>query len=130
MRISDWSSDVCSSDLDILAYPRKGMRLTILVIPLKPLEAMAQGRRVAASSVGGHRELIEDGVTGTLFPPGDPQAMAKALADMLSDRSLWDERRRIARAFVERDRNWSSNISRYEPVYQKLLGRFAKAKAA
>src|SRR3546814_16802341 len=56
--------------------------------------------------------------------------MAKALADMLSDRSLWDARRRIARAFVERDRNWSSNISRYEPVYQKLLGRFAKAKAA
>src|SRR3546814_1949514 len=91
---------------------------------------MAQGRLVAAASVGGHRELIEDGVTGTLFPPGDPQAMAKALADMLSDRSLWDERRRIARAFVERDRNWSSNISRYEPVYQKLLGRFAKAKAA
>ncbi|HEY9580957.1 MAG TPA: TIGR04063 family PEP-CTERM/XrtA system glycosyltransferase [Rhizorhapis sp.] len=116
--------------IDILAYPRKGMRLTDLVTPLKPLEAMAQGRLVAASSVGGHRELIEDGVTGTLFPPGDPQAMAKALADMLSDRSLWDERRRIARAFVERDRNWSSNISRYEPVYQKLLGRFAKAKAA
>src|SRR3546814_18511282 len=83
------------------------MRLTDLVTPLKPLEAMAQGRLVAASSVGGHRELIEDGVTGTLFPPGDPQAMAKALADMLSDRSLWDERRRIARAFVERDRNRS-----------------------
>src|SRR3546814_6831796 len=130
MRISDWSSDVCSSDLDILAYPRKGMLLTELVTPLKPLEARAQGRLVAASSVGGHRELIEDGFTGTLFPPGDPQAMAKALADMLSDRSLWDERRRIARAFVERDRNWSSNISRYEPVYKKLLGRFAKAKAA
>lgn len=116
--------------IDILAYPRKAMRLTELVTPLKPLEAMAQGRLVAASSVGGHRELIEDGVTGTLFPPGDPQAMAEALARLLADRGQWDERRRIARAFVERDRNWSSNISNYEPIYHKLLARHPKAKAA
>lgn len=114
----------------ILAYPRKAMRLTELVTPLKPLEAMAQGRLVAASSVGGHRELIEDGVTGTLFPPGDPEAMAEALAALLEDRGIWEERRRTARAFVERDRNWLSNISRYEPVYQKLLGYQRKRRAA
>ena len=58
--------------IDILAYPRKAMRLTELVTPLKPLEAMAQRKLVAASDVGGHRELIEDEVTGTLFPAGDP----------------------------------------------------------
>jgi PEP-CTERM/exosortase A-associated glycosyltransferase len=116
--------------IDILAYPRKAMRLTELVTPLKPLEAMAQGRLVAASSVGGHRELIEDGITGTLFPPGDPLAMAEALAALLDNRPIWGERRRTARAFVERDRNWLSNISRYEPVYQKLLGRDRTAKAA
>ncbi|HKX22099.1 MAG TPA: glycosyltransferase, partial [Rhizorhapis sp.] len=91
---------------------------------------MAQGRLVAASSVGGHRELIQDGVTGTLFPPGDPEAMAEALAALLEDRSIWEERRRAARAFVERDRNWLSNISRYEPVYQKLLGYPRKRRAA
>jgi glycosyltransferase involved in cell wall biosynthesis len=116
--------------IDILAYPRKAMRLTELVTPLKPLEAMAQGRLVAASSVGGHRELIEDGVTGTLFPPGDPLAMAGALAGLLDDRAIWAERRRTARTFVERDRNWLSNISRYEPVYQKLLGCAPAVKAA
>ncbi len=116
--------------IDILAYPRKAMRLTELVTPLKPLEAMAQGRLVAASSVGGHRELIEDGVTGTLFPPGDSLAMADALAGLLENRPIWDERRGTARAFVERDRNWLSNISRYEPVYQKLLGCAPVAKAA
>src|SRR3546814_7655653 len=49
--------------IDILAYPRKAMRLTELVTPLKPLEAMAQRKLVAASDVGGHRELIEHGVT-------------------------------------------------------------------
>lgn len=106
---------------DILAYPRKAMRLTELVTPLKPLEAMAQGRLVAASSVGGHRELIEDGVTGTLFPPGDPAAMASSLAGLLADRAIWDERRSAARAFVERERSWARNVVRYEPVYQTLL---------
>ena len=107
--------------IDILAYPRKKMRLTDLVTPLKPLEAMAQGKLVAASDVGGHRELIEDGVTGTLFAPDDPAAIADALANLLEDRAIWPERRRSARIFVERHRNWSSNILRYEPVYQQLL---------
>ncbi|HWV60085.1 MAG TPA: TIGR04063 family PEP-CTERM/XrtA system glycosyltransferase [Sphingopyxis sp.] len=107
--------------IDILAYPRKKMRLTDLVTPLKPLEAMAQGKLVAASNVGGHRELIEDGVTGTLFAPDDPAAIANALAGLLDNRAMWPERRRTARIFVESHRNWSSNILRYEPVYQRLL---------
>lgn len=109
--------------IDVLAYPRKAMRLTELVTPLKPLEAMAQRKLVAASDVGGHRELIEDGVTGTLFPPGDPAAIAAALDKLFEARATWDERRETARRFVERDRNWSSNISRYIPVYQKLTGK-------
>jgi len=107
--------------IDILAYPRKKMRLTDLVTPLKPLEAMAQGKLVAASDVGGHRELIEDGVTGSLFAPDDPAAIAATLAALLGDRGMWEARRRTARIFVEADRNWSSNILRYEPVYQQLL---------
>ena len=106
--------------VDVLAYPRKRMRLTDLVTPLKPLEAMAQGKLVAASDVGGHRELIRDGDTGTLFAPDDPAAIAMALAGLLADRSGWDARRARARAFVEAERNWSSNIRRYDPVYQRL----------
>jgi PEP-CTERM/exosortase A-associated glycosyltransferase len=109
--------------IDVLAYPRKAMRLTELVTPLKPLEAMAQRKLVAASDVGGHRELIEDGVTGTLFPAGNPAGIAAALADLFANRGGWDERREQARRFVERDRNWSSNILRYLPVYQRLTGK-------
>jgi len=105
---------------DILAYPRKSMRLTDLVTPLKPLEAMAQRRLVAASDVGGHRELIEDGVTGTLFAPDDPAAIAGALIALLDDRAHWDQRRDVARAFVERERNWRVNVERYRPVYDRL----------
>jgi PEP-CTERM/exosortase A-associated glycosyltransferase len=109
--------------LDVLVYPRKAMRLTELVTPLKPLEAMAQGKLVAASNIGGHRELIEDGVTGTLFAPDDAGALVDSVSGMFAMRSGWDDRRAVARRFVERERNWSSNIRRYEPVYQQLLDR-------
>jgi glycogen synthase len=108
---------------DVVCYPRKAMRLTDLVTPLKPLEAMAQGKLVAASAVGGHRELIEHGVTGTLFAPDDPAALAAAMAGLLNDRAGWDERRRVARAFVERAHDWGSNVRRYLPVYQRVLAQ-------
>ncbi len=121
-RVPHQEVELYYSLIDVLAYPRKKMRLTDLVTPLKPLEAMAQMKLVAASDVGGHRELIEDGVTGSLFAPDDPVSAAKTLENLLADRKNWPKRLKIARKFVEQDRNWSSNISRYDPVYQKLTG--------
>ena len=106
---------------DVVCYPRKAMRLTDLVTPLKPLEAMAQGKLVAASDVGGHRELIEDGVTGTLFPADDPAGLAQAMIALLSDRGAWPERRAVARRFVEREQDWAGNVRRYQAVYQKVI---------
>ena len=115
--------------IDVLAYPRKKMRLTDLVTPLKPLEAMAQGRLVAASDVGGHRELIADGVTGSLFAPDDPAAIAATLAHLFAARAMWDERRATARAFVAAERDWATNIARYDPVYQRLLMKRGQQEA-
>jgi glycosyltransferase involved in cell wall biosynthesis len=88
---------------------------------LKPLEAMAQGKLVAASDVGGHRELIADGVTGTLFLPDDPKACGEALATLLSDRSNWDHRRVAGRNHVAQRHDWHHNVSRYLGVYQLLI---------
>tara|TARA_R110001606_G_scaffold43360_3_gene114908 strand:+ start:6237 stop:7469 length:1233 start_codon:yes stop_codon:yes gene_type:complete len=116
--------------MDIMVYPRKAMRLTDLVTPLKPLEAMAQGRLVAASAVGGHRELIEDGITGTLFPAGNPEKIAEKLATLLDNSGSWPQTIETARKFVEADRNWSSNILRYTPVYQRLIARKSFERAA
>ncbi|WP_120716740.1 TIGR04063 family PEP-CTERM/XrtA system glycosyltransferase [Tsuneonella amylolytica] len=109
--------------VDVLAYPRKASRLTDLVTPLKPLEAMAQGRLVAASDVGGHRELIADGTTGTLFAPDDPAACADALADLFDDRSGRAAMRDRARAHVAEHHDWARNARRYQDVYQHLLAR-------
>jgi PEP-CTERM/exosortase A-associated glycosyltransferase len=113
---------------DVMAYPRKRSRLTDLVTPLKPLEAMAQGRIVAASDVGGHRELITDGLTGALFPADDPAACAAALARLLSIRSAWQEMRDCARAHVAAHHDWARNVRRYRGVYQALLERPAKGR--
>jgi glycosyltransferase involved in cell wall biosynthesis len=109
--------------LDVLAYPRKGQRLTDLVTPLKPLEAMAQRRLVAASSVGGHRELIEDGVTGTLFAPDDPAACAVALADLLDRREDWAGMKDRAQNHVRQRHDWAANARGYLDVYHHLLAR-------
>ena len=116
--------------VDIVAYPRKAMRLTELVTPLKPLEAMAQGKIVAASDVGGHRELIADGLTGTLFAPDDPADCARALAALLWNRAEWDHLRIAARRFVEREHDWARNVQRYRDVYQLVLGRGGSKLAA
>ena len=109
--------------VDVLAYPRKKSRLTDLVTPLKPLEAMAQRRIVAASDVGGHRALIEDGVTGLLFPPDDPAAIAQALAGFIDRRALWDAMREAGRAHVAAKHDWARNVTRYRDVYDELLQR-------
>ncbi|WP_188054430.1 TIGR04063 family PEP-CTERM/XrtA system glycosyltransferase [Sphingosinithalassobacter sp. CS137] len=113
--------------IDVLVYPRKAMRLTELVTPLKPLEAMAQGRLVAASNVGGHRELIGDGETGTLFAPDDPHALADSVAALFNDRAEWEARRARARAFVEAERDWARNVARYDSVYQIIAQGGARA---
>ena len=109
--------------IDVLAYPRKASRLTELVTPLKPLEAMAQRRIVAASDVGGHRELIADGVTGALFAPDDPSACADALADLIDAREDWPAMRERALLHVRDKHDWARNIRRYQDVYHHLLGR-------
>jgi len=106
---------------DVMAYPRKANRLTDLVTPLKPLEAMAQGKIVAASDVGGHRELVTHGETGILFPADDPAGCAAALADLLADRAHWDTLRDTARAHVEHSHDWARNALRYQVIYQTLL---------
>jgi PEP-CTERM/exosortase A-associated glycosyltransferase len=103
--------------VDVFAYPRINIRLTDLVTPLKPLEAMAQGRLVIASDVGGHKELIEHGKNGFLFKADDAQALAACVVDMLSAREQWESLRRNGRDYVENVRNWNVSVANYQRVY-------------
>ncbi len=109
--------------VDLLAYPRHAMRLTDLVTPLKPLEAMAQGHLLIASDVGGHQELIEDGYTGVLFRAGDAADLADKALTTLNLPDGGASLRANGRRFVENERNWPKSIANYRDIYTRALGR-------
>ena len=113
--------------VDVLAYPRHSMRLTELVTPLKPLEAMAQGRLLVASDVGGHKELIRDGQTGVLFRAGSADALATAVLGLLERRDDWPALRAAGRRFVETERNWARSVAHYRRPYEALVERIEAA---
>ncbi len=112
--------------VDVLVYPRHSMRLTELVTPLKPLEAMAQGRLFVASDVGGHKELIRDGETGVLFKAGDAQSLADKVLGLLHSSEHWPALKQAGRRFVETERNWKVSVARYQSVYQTVLAECGK----
>ncbi len=112
--------------IDVLAYPRLPIRLTELVTPLKPLEAMAQGRMFVASDVGGHKELIRHGETGFLFRAGDADALAAAISDVLAQRGAWPKVKAQARQFVEVERTWENSVARYREVYRRALASYGR----
>ncbi len=107
--------------IDVLVYARHPMRLTELVTPLKPLEAMAQGRLMVASDVGGHKELIQDGKTGVLFRAGNAGDLASKVVGLLKYEQGWDSMKRNGRQFVESERNWPASVARYRSVYGNLV---------
>ncbi len=109
--------------VDIFVYPRLSMRLTDLVTPLKPLEAMAQKRLVVASDVGGHKELIRDGETGMLFMADDVKDLAKTVMKLMKQQDRWPAMRDAGRVYVEEKRNWAVSVSRYQNVYSALFGK-------
>ena len=109
------------NQVDIFVYPRLSMRLTDLVTPLKPLEAMAQGRLVVASDVGGHKELIRDNETGCLFKANDSDALATAVLSLLNQPQRWDKLRAAGRLYVEQERNWTKSASYYKNIYAQLI---------
>ncbi len=104
---------------DILAYPRVPKRVTELVTPLKPLEALAMEKAVVASGVGGLRELIEDGVTGLIHTPDDVDDLAAKIVRLADDPAL---RARLGQAGRERmlaTRHWRKIIEGHFALYDR-----------
>jgi glycogen(starch) synthase len=116
--------------IDVLAYPRLPTPLTDRVTPLKPLEAMAQGRMFVASDVGGHRELVRDGETGFLFKAGSVDALARAIDAVLLGRERWPDMQARARRHVENERTWSRSVAHYREAYDRALSRHGRHLAA
>lgn len=105
--------------LDLLAFPSIGMDSCPNVV----LEAMAAGVPVVGTAIGGVPEIVVDGETGRIVPPGDAGALAGAAVEVLSDRAR-------ARAMGERGRTRAAADFTLEAkvdgtlrVYGEILGR-------
>jgi glycosyltransferase involved in cell wall biosynthesis len=85
------------------------------------LEAMASRRCIVATRVGGNAELVEDGTSGTLVPPGDPQALAAAMLAYLFDPERAARHAACARARAVHDFSLDRMVGDYEAVYLRLL---------
>lgn len=107
--------------VDILAYPRYSMRLTDLVTPLKPLEAMAMGKALVASDVGGHKELIRHSETGILFPAGDASALTESLKKLLDDQVFCQNLGENGAAWVRQEHTWEKTTAVYPDIYAKAM---------
>ncbi|WP_306533868.1 TIGR04063 family PEP-CTERM/XrtA system glycosyltransferase [Geobacter sp.] len=109
--------------IDVLVYPRLSMRLTELVTPLKPLEAMAMGKVVAGSDVGGIKELVTHGHDGFLFPAGDVGALATLLNELASAGNDLPGISARAMDTVRIKHDWRKAVERYLPVYQRIVAK-------
>lgn len=109
------------SIMDILVYPRISKRITELVTPLKPLEAMAMEKAVVASDVGGLKELVKDGETGVLFEAGNVDALAEKIVALTKN----EKNRKIigetARSLMTVSHEWSVITTKYLEVYEHAL---------
>jgi PEP-CTERM/exosortase A-associated glycosyltransferase len=109
------------SVVDIMVFPRVSIRLTELVTPLKPLEAMALGKPVLASSVGGHRELVQHDFNGLLFGPEDVDDFNVQAMRLIVDPELRARLGNCARQFVQEKKDWSILAREYGRIYEFAL---------
>jgi glycosyltransferase involved in cell wall biosynthesis len=104
--------------LDVRVLPRRRIRLTELVTPLKPLEAMAMGIPVLASDIGGHAELINDGETGLLFKAESSESLIDQASRLALETGLRARLSSAGRRWVESERTWERIVARYLPIYE------------
>ncbi|TWT81158.1 GDP-mannose-dependent alpha-mannosyltransferase [Planctomycetes bacterium CA13] len=110
------------NEIDILVYPRRSSRTTELVTPLKPLEAMALGKPIIISDVGGHLELASP-ETAAIYSAGNSEELAEQCIRLVQDRLLRNRLGSDAQRHVQENRDWERIIQRYEPVYAHAVAR-------
>lgn len=108
-----------AADVFVLSSRQEGFPITIL-------EAMAAGKPIVATDVGGCAEAVVHGETGLIVPPEDPEALAEALASLLADPELAGRmgaagRERVLREFTV-DRMVEQHLALYEEILAKRRG--------
>ncbi len=107
--------------IDIFAIPRVRSRVTELVTPIKPYEAMAMGKAVIVSDVAALREIIDDGTTGRICNADDPEDLAEKCSALIQDTQLRAELGHQARHWIAEHRDWQQVVANYEPIYKHAI---------
>jgi glycosyltransferase involved in cell wall biosynthesis len=90
-------------------------------LPLSVLEAMAAGKPVIATNVGGVSEVVQDQRTGFVVPPKDPETMANRILQVMADQAMAERLGRAGREKVERDFSLDTMTQQYEALYEEAL---------
>jgi glycosyltransferase involved in cell wall biosynthesis len=90
---------------------------------ISAIEGQACARPVIASSLGGLREILVDGVTGIAVPPGDPEALALAIERVLRDPALADRIARGGAAIVRDERSSEAAAQKFAAIYDEIVSR-------
>jgi glycosyltransferase involved in cell wall biosynthesis len=109
--------------IDIFVVPRKRTRVTSLVPPIKPLEAMALGVPVLVSDLPPLVEMVRPGLFGERAQPDDPRSWAEQMTALKSAPERACELGHSARDFVSRERTWASAAKRYAEIYAAAAHR-------
>jgi PEP-CTERM/exosortase A-associated glycosyltransferase len=116
------------SVMDVMVYPRRKSRLTETVTPLKPLEAMALGKPILASDVGGIRELVEHEKTGLLFRAEDIQDFCRHARRLSEEEKLRRQLGERARQAAVQEKDWKVLVRRYERIYEFAIASHKNKK--
>jgi len=108
------------SVFDIFVVPRTNARVCHLVSPLKPYEAMAAGRAMVVSGTDVLKTIVEDGVTGRVFRPEDPNDLADVICELFHDETQRTRIGEAARKQVLAHNTWHRNAERYRDVYASV----------
>ena len=108
------------SVIDVFVVPRTADRVSTLVTPLKPFEAMAMERPLVVSDVPPLREIVVPGEAGLLFRPEDAADLATVLEGLLDDEALRARLGRQGREWVAAERTWAQTGARYRALYERL----------
>jgi PEP-CTERM/exosortase A-associated glycosyltransferase len=109
------------SIVDVMVFPRLSVRLTELVTPLKPLEAMSLEKAVLASDVGGHRALLDHDRTALLFRSGDVADFCQQAERLMTSPVLRTQLGETGRYVILRDWDWMVVAQRYQHIYEFAL---------